>query len=100
MGETEKKKDNEIKNEDTYYVYIMECSDSTFYTGITNDLEKRIKMHNQGKASKYTRSRLPVKMVYKEQIMGKGKALSRELAIKKLNRVDKLKLIQKEGVKL
>ena len=78
---------------DRYYVYILICSDDTFYTGITNDLEKRLKTHNEGKASKYTRVRLPVQFVYIEEIDGKGLALSREWAIKNLKKNKKIKLI-------
>lgn len=78
---------------DRYYVYMLICSDDTFYTGITNDLEKRLKTHNEGKASKYTRVRLPVQFIYVEEIEGKGPALSREWSIKSLKKNEKIKLI-------
>ena len=66
------------------YVYIVECSDRTLYTGWTNNLEKRIKTHNAGKGAKYTRCRLPVKLVYYESFENKVDAMKREYAIKKL----------------
>lgn len=75
------------------YVYILECADKTLYTGWTMNLEHRLKVHNQGKASKYTRARLPVKLVYAEKFSNKIKAQKREYQIKQLSREDKLKLI-------
>lgn len=79
--------------EKKWYVYILRCSDDTLYTGITNTPERRIVAHNQGTASKYTRSRRPVKMVYREEVPAKGDALRRELAIKAMTRQQKLALI-------
>ena len=76
-----------------HYVYILSCGDGTFYTGWTTDLEKRVKVHNQGKGAKYTRSRLPVKLLYSEEYSEKGEELRREAAIKKLTRRQKEKLI-------
>ena len=75
------------------YTYIVECSDGTLYTGYTNDLEKRIKAHNGGKGAKYTRSRLPVCLVYFEEYETKELAQSREWHIKRLTRAKKLELI-------
>ncbi len=75
------------------YVYILECVDGTLYTGYTNNLDKRIKVHNKGKGAKYTRARLPVKLVYYEELTTKSQALKREYAIKSMNRQDKIKLI-------
>ncbi len=77
------------------YAYIVECSDGTLYTGYTNDLEKRIKAHNSGHGAKYTRSRLPVKLVYFEELETKEMAQSREWNIKQLTRAQKLELISK-----
>ncbi|MEB3429550.1 GIY-YIG nuclease family protein [Citroniella saccharovorans] len=77
-----------------FFVYILSCSDKTLYTGITNNLKSRLDFHNTGKASKYTRSRLPVKYVYIEEAGEKGSALSREIQIKKLSRKKKLELIK------
>jgi len=76
-----------------FYVYIVKCSDHTLYTGYTIDLQKRIKLHNQGKASKYTRSRLPVTLIHVEEFTSKSEALKREIEIKNLTREEKLILI-------
>jgi putative endonuclease len=75
-----------------YIVYVLQCKDNTLYTGWTNDITKRIKLHNSGKASKYTRGRRPVSIYYMEEFKTKHEAMSRECAIKKLNRDRKLKL--------
>lgn len=75
------------------YTYIVECSDGTLYTGWTNNLEKRLEAHNAGKGAKYTKSRRPVRIVYKELFETKEEAMSREFAIKQLSRTQKLKLI-------
>jgi len=76
-----------------WLVYLLRCSDGSLYTGITNDLPKRLKVHAAGKASKYTRSRLPVKLVYSELKRTKSAALKREAAIKKLRRAEKDRLV-------
>lgn len=75
------------------YVYILECKDKTLYTGWTIDIDRRLKVHNKGKASKYTRARLPVKLVYLEKYDDKIEAQKREWEIKQLKRQEKLKLI-------
>ena len=75
------------------YTYILKCSDDTLYCGWTNDLEKRLETHNAGKGAKYTRARLPVKLVYYEVFETKEEAMSREVKIKKLSRQEKLRLI-------
>ena len=74
-------------------VYIVKCSDKTFYTGITNNIKLRLETHNLGKGSKYTKSRLPVILVYLEPVDDKSSALRREIEIKKLNRSQKINLI-------
>jgi len=79
--------------ENTWFCYILRCADDTLYTGITNNLEKRLTAHNAGTAAKYTRARSPVKMVFIEPCADKSSALKREIAIKKLNRERKLSLI-------
>jgi len=79
---------------EVWFVYILECFDKTFYTGITKDLARRLAMHNNGKASRYTRIRRPVAMVYHEKLKGRARALSRECRIKALPRLAKEKLIQ------
>ncbi len=75
-----------------WLVYLLRCSDGTLYTGITNDLPKRLKAHAAGKASRYTRSRLPVTVAYTEPQKSKSAALKREAAIKRLRRADKERL--------
>ncbi len=77
----------------SWFVYILKCKDNSLYTGITNDLEKRIKVHNLGKGAKYTKARLPVSLLYCETYQTKGDALRRELEIKKLKRIEKLALV-------
>lgn len=79
-----------------HYTYILECKDQTLYTGYTTDLERRIKVHNEGKGAKYTKIRRPVKLVYHEVYDNKSDALKREYAMKQLSRAKKLALI-KEG---
>lgn len=73
---------------------MLECSDGSLYTGWTNNLEKRIAAHNNGKAAKYTRVRLPVKLVYYEEYEDKIEAMKREYEIKQLSRKEKVKLIK------
>ncbi len=80
-----------------WLVYLLRCSDNSLYTGITNDLPKRLKAHAAGKASKYTRSRLPVRLAYSEQKQTKSAALKREAAIKRLRRAEKDRLVAREG---
>lgn len=77
------------------YTYILKCADETLYCGWTNDLEKRLEAHNSGKGAKYTRSRLPVELIYYEEFETKEEAMSREYHIKKLPREKKLELINK-----
>ncbi len=76
-----------------YYTYILKCSDDTLYTGWTNDLNKRLQTHNNGKGARYTRARLPVMLIYFEKFQTKKDAMKREIAIKKLSRKQKLLLI-------
>lgn len=77
------------------YAYILECSDGTLYTGYTNNIEKRLSVHNSGKGAKYTRSRLPVRVVYFEEYETKQEAQRREYEIKQMTRAQKLLLINK-----
>ena len=79
------------------YAYILRCSDGTYYTGWTNDLDKRLASHNEGKGSKYTRTRRPVELVYYESFETKQEAMRREWEIKKKSRADKQKLIDAAG---
>lgn len=75
------------------YTYILKCADGTLYTGWTNDLDRRLAVHNAGKGGKYTRSRRPVSLIYYETYDTKGEAMRREWAIKQLSREEKLGLI-------
>ena len=81
------------KNEKLNYTYILRCSDGTYYTGWTNDLDNRIKCHNSKKGAKYTKTRTPVELVYYETFATKEEAMSREYHIKKLRRSEKQKHI-------
>lgn len=76
-----------------FYAYVLRCKDGTLYSGYTDDLIKREKTHNEGKGAKYTRSRLPVTLVYSEAFQTKSEAMSREFFLKKLSRTEKLALI-------
>jgi putative endonuclease len=77
-----------------FYVYILQCKDSSLYCGSTNDLKQRELLHNSGKGSKYVRSRGGGRIVYSEKFKIWGKALSREAEVKKLTRQEKLNLIR------
>jgi putative endonuclease len=81
------------KNAEQWTVYILRCKDSTLYTGITIDLERRVKQHNDGKGSKYTQNRRPVTVVYKEKKMGRASALVREAEIKHYSKDKKEQLV-------
>ena len=78
------------------YCYIVECADGTYYTGWAIDPEKRVAMHNKGRGARYTRTRVPVKLVYVEELPDRKSAMKREIAIKKLKRERKGKLISEE----
>lgn len=73
-----------------YTIYILLCSDNTLYTGITNDLDARVAKHLSGTGAKYTRGRLPVRLIYSETATSKSDALKRELEIKSWSRTDKI----------
>ena len=79
-----------------YYVYLVLCADSTLYTGITTDLERRVDEHNNSneKGAKYTRARRPVRLVYSEEYENRSEASKREYFIKKMSRKDKVSLIK------
>jgi putative endonuclease len=76
-----------------WIIYILRCADGSLYTGATNNLERRVKRHAQGAGAAYTRSRLPVALVFCEPAKTKGAALRREAAIKRLSRAQKLRFI-------
>jgi putative endonuclease len=73
----------------SWHVYILRCADDTLYTGITNDLDRRIEQHNRGEGARYTASRTPVALVYSEPAIDRSSAARREAAIKKLSRAEK-----------
>ena len=85
-------------NKEAHYVYILKCADGTYYTGWTTDLRKRVRVHNTGNGAKYTRSRLPVELIYHEEFKEKGEALKREYAIKQMTREQKERLIENGGM--
>lgn len=78
------------------YCYILECADGTYYTGWTINPERRVAMHNKGRGARYTRTRCPVKLVYVEELPDRKSAMKREIAIKRLKRDGKGKLISKQ----
>lgn len=78
------------------YTYILKCKDGSLYTGWTNDLEKRLKAHNDGKGAKYTKARLPVLLAYYEKFETKEEAMRREYAIKHMTRKQKEELIKRK----
>ena len=75
-------------------VYILECGDGTYYTGITNDIDQRIQAHTEGTGARYTRGRGPFSLEYTEQCKDRSEATKRELSIKKLSRAEKLAIIK------
>ena len=91
---------DETKLDKEWFVYILRCADGSLYTGITNDLARRLKQHNAGTASRYTRSRLPVVFAHQETQPSRSQALKRELAIKALSRQEKESLVLATGLKL
>lgn len=79
-----------------WYVYMLRCGDGSLYTGCTDNVERRLAVHQSGRGAKYTRSRLPVALVYREELPDKSAALRREAAIKAMTRERKLALLQEE----
>ena len=79
------------------YTYMLECRDGSLYVGWTDDLEKRIRTHQAGPGGKYTRSRLPVRLAYFEELPDKSAAMSREWHLKRLTHQQKLALIDRAG---
>lgn len=77
----------------SWLVYILKCSDDTLYTGITNDLERRLKAHEEGRGAKYTRGRGPFDLIYQEKYSDRSEATRREYQIKALSHIEKLGLI-------
>ena len=78
------------------YMYVLECSDGSLYTGYSTDVQKRLSVHNSGKGAKYTRARLPVKLLYQEEYPNKPSAMSAEALFKKKTLKEKLSYISKQ----
>lgn len=85
--------------EKQWVLYILECGDGTLYTGITDDLQRRLKAHRSGKGAKYTRGRGPLKLRYREYCSDHSAALKREIAVKRLTREQKLVMLAGENDK-
>lgn len=93
----EEKENQEIKK---HYAYMLRCSDNSIYSGYTTDPHRREKVHNIGKGAKYTRTRLPIKLVYFEEFDNKIDAMKREYAFKQLTHKEKEELINKNNLKI
>jgi putative endonuclease len=78
---------------DSYHLYILECTDGSLYTGITTDVERRLKEHKEGNGAKYTRAKGVKKLVYSEKCLERGSATRREMEIKRMSKDEKKKLI-------
>lgn len=81
------------KAKSVFWVYLLQCADKSLYCGCTNDLDARLKAHNAGRASRYTRARLPARLVYAEAMRSRGSALRREAEIKSFRREKKLLIV-------
>ncbi|WP_249661651.1 GIY-YIG nuclease family protein [Lysinibacillus fusiformis] len=84
-----------MEKSNSHYFYVLECADQSLYAGYTNNLEKRVAVHNAGKGAKYTRSRSPVKCIYKEEFETKEEAMRAEYAFKQLTRTQKIMYIRR-----
>ncbi len=80
-----------------HYFYVLSCKDSSLYAGYTNDLQRRVRFHNEGKGAKYTRGRGPVKLIFSKPYSTKSEALKAEYAFKQLNRKKKNTIFNKRG---
>ena len=94
MREKEKALPKSGRQKEKWYLYILRCADLSLYTGITKDIDRRFKMHSEGKAARYTRTRLPIEIVYRENCKSRTEALTRECTVKALPKAKKLALIQ------
>lgn len=97
MSQRKRKKGEKELVGDTWIVYLLRCADGSLYTGITTDVDRRCRQHNDGTASRYTRSRRPTYLVYQEAHPSRSAALKREAAIKALSRRKKMALIRLAG---
>lgn len=82
-------------SDEPWFLYILQCSDGSFYTGIAKDLQRRFQKHNEGKGARYTRTRRPLTLLYQENCKGRAEALIRECAVKALSRRQKESLVLK-----
>ena len=80
-----------------YYIYVVKCKDGTLYTGYTNDVFRRLRVHNEGKGAKYTKARRPVELLYYESFATKSEAMKQEVAFKRKTRIEKLAYIEAHG---
>jgi putative endonuclease len=83
-----------------YYIYILQCCDKSLYTGYTTDLKQRVKDHNEGRGSKYVRSRLPARLIYSEKFQTKSEAMKRENQIKDWKRDKKIRVLKLDLVNI
>ena len=97
MSQRRQKKASRKAAEDAWIVYMLRCADGSLYTGIAKDVDRRCQQHNDGTASRYTRSRRPTCLVYQEAHSSRSAALKREAAIKALSRREKLALVRVAG---
>ena len=81
-----------------WYVYMLRCGDNTLYTGVTDNIPRRLAAHRAGKGAKYTRGRGPLELVYQEKLPDKSAALRREIEIKRLSKPEKERLIKSQNV--
>ena len=94
MLKKEKRTRGRRSKKETWFLYLLKCADGSLYTGITNDLDRRLQMHQNGKASRYTRARRPVNMVYHEKCKSRARALVRECMVKTFSKKKKLELAE------
>jgi putative endonuclease len=85
-----------METKNNHIFYVLECNDKSYYAGYTNDLDKRLRVHNEGKGAKYTRAKLPVKCIYQEKYETKREAMQAEYRFKQLKRVAKERYIGEE----
>lgn len=83
-----------------YFIYILLCGDGSFYTGSTNDVEKRFEDHVEGRGARYTKSHKPVRIIYQEEFSTKSEALKREAEIKRMSKMDKIELVNLQSATL
>ena len=81
-----------------FYFYLARCADDSLYSGYCKDLANREKTHNEGKGAKYTRARRPVEIIYSEKFATRSEAMQREAAVKKLTKIEKEKLAERDQV--